>query len=76
MKTGRSINIPVVFTLARPAIVTPMLARYLLITLACALCLAGCGATAATPKVQRIALLAPFEGRYREIGYNALYAAR
>jgi hypothetical protein len=24
----------------------------------------------------RIALLAPFEGRYREIGYNALYAAR
>jgi len=24
----------------------------------------------------RVALLAPFEGRYREIGYNALYAAR
>jgi ABC-type branched-subunit amino acid transport system substrate-binding protein len=24
----------------------------------------------------RIALLAPFEGRYREVGYNALYAAR
>jgi ABC-type branched-subunit amino acid transport system substrate-binding protein len=24
----------------------------------------------------RIALLAPFEGRYREIGYNTLYAAR
>lgn len=24
----------------------------------------------------RIGLLAPFEGRYREIGYNALYAAR
>ena len=24
----------------------------------------------------KIALLAPFEGRYREIGYNALYAAR
>lgn len=27
-----------------------------------------------TPR--RIALLAPFEGRYREIGYDALYAAR
>ncbi len=26
--------------------------------------------------VVRIALVAPFEGRYREIGYNALYAAR
>jgi ABC-type branched-subunit amino acid transport system substrate-binding protein len=26
--------------------------------------------------VVRIALLAPFEGRYREVGYNALYAAR
>lgn len=26
--------------------------------------------------VTRIALLAPFEGRYREVGYNALYAAR
>lgn len=29
-----------------------------------------------TESVARIALLAPFEGRYREIGYNALYAAR
>lgn len=26
--------------------------------------------------VVRVALLAPFEGRYREVGYNALYAAR
>lgn len=26
--------------------------------------------------VTKIALLAPFEGRYREIGYNALYAVR
>jgi ABC-type branched-subunit amino acid transport system substrate-binding protein len=26
--------------------------------------------------IVRIALLAPFEGRYREIGYNALYSAR
>ena len=29
-----------------------------------------------TPQNMRIALFAPFEGRYREIGYNALYAAR
>ncbi|MBK8028561.1 MAG: hypothetical protein IPK17_03430 [Chloroflexi bacterium] len=29
-----------------------------------------------TPTMYRVALLAPFEGRYREIGYNALYAAR
>lgn len=29
-----------------------------------------------TGPIVRIALLAPFEGRYREIGYNALYAAR
>ncbi len=29
-----------------------------------------------TSNIARIALLAPFEGRYREIGYNALYAAR
>ncbi len=26
--------------------------------------------------VYKLALLAPFEGRYREVGYNALYAAR
>ncbi len=48
----------------------------MLIMLACTLCLTGCGMLSATPKVQRIALFAPFEGRYREIGYNALYAAR
>ncbi len=29
-----------------------------------------------TPPVAKIALLAPFEGRYREVGYEALYAAR
>jgi hypothetical protein len=29
-----------------------------------------------TPARVRIALFAPFEGRYREVGYNALYAAR
>ncbi|MEO0562466.1 MAG: hypothetical protein AAF125_10145 [Chloroflexota bacterium] len=39
------------------------------------LLLSGCAAIH-TPDVRRIALLAPFEGRYREIGYQALYAAR
>jgi len=37
--------------------------------------LAACGTgEASLPK--KIALLAPFEGQYREIGYNALYALR
>jgi hypothetical protein len=35
----------------------------------------GC-AVMKTSAITRIALLAPFEGRYREVGYNALYAAR
>jgi ABC-type branched-subunit amino acid transport system substrate-binding protein len=38
-----------------------------------ALLTASCVRTADT---RRIALLAPFEGRYRDIGYDALYAAR
>lgn len=33
-------------------------------------------ACTARQPITRIALLAPFEGRYREVGYNALYAAR
>jgi hypothetical protein len=37
--------------------------------------LSGCGINR-QPSVVKIALLAPFEGRYREIGYDALYAAR
>lgn len=37
--------------------------------------LSGCAAAGAGAPL-RIALLAPFEGRYREIGYDALYAAR
>ncbi len=37
--------------------------------------LSGCGPSQ-TELTWRIALLAPFEGRYREVGYNALYAAR
>jgi ABC-type branched-subunit amino acid transport system substrate-binding protein len=37
--------------------------------------LTGC-AVWRTPHIARIALLAPFEGRYREIGYSAIYPAR
>jgi ABC-type branched-subunit amino acid transport system substrate-binding protein len=37
------------------------------------LLITGC---TAIPTPTRIALLAPFEGRYREVGYEALYAAR
>jgi hypothetical protein len=37
--------------------------------------LSGCTVSRQAPVV-KIALLAPFEGRYREIGYDALYAAR
>lgn len=39
------------------------------------LCLAGC-AIYRTEKITKIVLLAPFEGQYREIGYDALYATR
>lgn len=36
---------------------------------------AGC-AVSQSPPITKIALLAPFEGRHRAIGYNALYAVR
>jgi len=39
------------------------------------LVLSACAVVRA-PQHVRIALFAPFEGRYREVGYNALYAAR
>ncbi|MBI1259823.1 MAG: hypothetical protein GC204_20335 [Chloroflexi bacterium] len=39
------------------------------------LILSSCAVVRA-PEHTRIALFAPFEGRYREVGYNALYAAR
>jgi substrate-binding family protein len=37
--------------------------------------LSGCTVVKSQTPV-KVALLAPFEGRYREVGYNALYAAR
>lgn len=40
-----------------------------------ALCLNACQG-AGDADIAKIALLAPFEGQYREIGYNALYALR
>lgn len=43
--------------------------------IAAALLLTACGVAGAPPR-PKIALLAPFEGQYREIGYNALYALR
>lgn len=39
------------------------------------LVLAGCGLSR-HPSADQIALLAPFEGRYRDLGYAALYPAR
>ncbi|QPC80891.1 hypothetical protein G4Y79_14360 [Phototrophicus methaneseepsis] len=39
------------------------------------LALTGC-TISSTPKVPEVVLLAPFEGRYSELGYDALYAAR
>jgi len=39
------------------------------------LLLSGC-AIFRSEEVTKVVLLAPFEGRYREVGYNALYAAR
>lgn len=39
-----------------------------------ALVIVGCGAEPSAPG--KVALLAPFENQYREIGYNALYATR
>ena len=40
------------------------------------LLLTGCSVINRQSEVIKIALLAPFEGRYREVGYDALYAAR
>ena len=44
--------------------------------LICLSILLGACAVVRAPEHVRIALFAPFEGRYREVGYNALYAAR
>ena len=46
----------------------------LLLSIALSLLLAAC--TASTQPVVKIGLVAPFEGRYRHVGYEAIYAAR
>lgn len=43
---------------------------------ALALIIAICGCAPRPADIVRIALLSSFEGRYREVGYNAFYAAR
>lgn len=53
----------------------PIGTRYLVSLLVGCLILAGC-AVYQTESISKIALLTSFEGRYREIGYNALYAAQ
>ncbi len=51
-------------------------ARYSVPLLIIALLLSSACAVVQTPPSLKIALFAPFEGRYREVGYSALYAAR
>jgi ABC-type branched-subunit amino acid transport system substrate-binding protein len=46
----------------------------LILSFLLSLLLAAC--TASTQPVVKIGLVAPFEGRYRQIGYEAIYAAR
>lgn len=58
---------------AWPGAATRAILRYRYPGLLVIFMLVGC---TSVPAVTRIALLAPFEGRYREIGYDALYAAR
>jgi ABC-type branched-subunit amino acid transport system substrate-binding protein len=46
------------------------------VVLSCCLVVLLTACTASTQPVIRIGLVAPFEGRYRAIGYEAIYAAR
>jgi ABC-type branched-subunit amino acid transport system substrate-binding protein len=52
----------------------PIIPLSLLLSFSLSLLLAAC--TASTQPVVKIGLVAPFEGRYRPIGYEAIYAAR
>jgi ABC-type branched-subunit amino acid transport system substrate-binding protein len=48
----------------------------LLLAISLSLFLAACNFPGSTQPVIKIGLVAPFEGRYRSIGYEAIYAAR
>lgn len=48
--------------------------KILVLSISLVISLSACSAP--LPQVQKIALIAPFEGRYREIGYNAFYAVQ
>jgi len=54
-----------------PVGTTPALSALILLVLI----ISGC-AVVRSDSITKIALLAPFEGRHRDIGYNALYAVR
>lgn len=54
---------------------TWLMAAKIAVILGLLLLVSGCSGGPAQ-NLQRIALLGPFEGRYREIGYDAYYAAR
>ncbi len=56
-----------------PSIPLPLVLSFTL-SLCLAICLSSCSAS--TQPVVKIGLVAPFEGRYRPIGYEAIYAAR
>jgi hypothetical protein len=55
--------------------ILPMVAKRILVLILLGVVLSAC-AIIRTEPLQKIALLAPFEGQSRAIGYNALYAVR
>jgi ABC-type branched-subunit amino acid transport system substrate-binding protein len=55
--------------------VSSVISRLLLIV-ACGSMLAGCAFPGSVKPTVKIGLSAPFEGRYRELGYEVLYAVR
>ncbi len=55
-------------------VLRPSVSLSLLLSISLSFLLAAC--TASTQPVVKIGLVAPFEGRYRAIGYEAIYAAR
>ena len=52
------------------------LASGLLLLVLCVALIAGCSFPGSVPPTVKVGLSAPFEGRYRDLGYEALYAVR